>query len=340
MQIGSAVLGAAGLAVIIWILPSFLTRHPHIASASDRHEAISDTRTGLIAVVVAAGAAGGLAYTARTYRLSQQGQFTDRYSKAIEQLGENKMEVRLGGIYALERLMADKARDQPTILEVLAASVRERTSVTPAPEKIATDVQAALTVIGRRTPVRSESPIDLSGAHLDGANLTEAPLNDATLTDTHLDNAYLLHAQLQGAYFAAASLKGARPGMANLQDAHLIDADHLGATLTGAQLQSAGLSRANLFGAKLTGANLAGARHIAANLLGADLTDTNLAAADLTEANLQRAILFDARLNRADLARADLTDAQGLLKSQIDVTFGDKDTKLPEGLRRPPSWAG
>jgi hypothetical protein len=84
--------------------------------------------------------------------------------------------------------------------------------VTPAPEKIATDVQAALTVIGRRTPVRSESPIDLSGAHLDGANLTEAPLNDATLTDTHLDNAYLLHAQLQGAYFAAASLKGAGRG--------------------------------------------------------------------------------------------------------------------------------
>jgi hypothetical protein len=123
--------------------------------------------------------------------------------------------------------------------------------------------------------------------------------------------------------------------MANLQDAHLIDADHLGATLTGAQLQSAGLSRANL----LAQSSLVRTRRrppYCRESLGADLTDTNLAAADLTEANLQRAILFDARLNRADLARADLTDAQGLLKSQIDVTFGDKDTKLPEvfaGLR-------
>src|SRR5690242_5696390 len=38
--------------------------------------------------LVAASAAGGLAYTARTYRLSREGHFTDRYSKAVEQLGD------------------------------------------------------------------------------------------------------------------------------------------------------------------------------------------------------------------------------------------------------------
>jgi hypothetical protein len=41
--------------------------------------------------------------TVRTYRLTQQGQITDRYTKAIEQLGAEKLEVRLGGIYALGR---------------------------------------------------------------------------------------------------------------------------------------------------------------------------------------------------------------------------------------------
>jgi hypothetical protein len=35
----------------------------------------------------------------RTYRLTQQGQITDRYTKAIEQLGSDKLDVRLGGIY-------------------------------------------------------------------------------------------------------------------------------------------------------------------------------------------------------------------------------------------------
>ena len=51
--------------------------------------------------MAALGAAVGLAYTARTYRLSREGQLTDRYTKAVEQLGSDKIEVRLGGLYAL-----------------------------------------------------------------------------------------------------------------------------------------------------------------------------------------------------------------------------------------------
>jgi hypothetical protein len=149
-------IAAAGAAV-------FMTRHPHLASASDWHKAISHTRTGLIALVVAAGAAGGLAYTARTHRLSREGHFTDRYSKAVEQLGDDKIEERLGGTYALGRLMADSDRDQPTILGVLAAWVRDRTDSPKVPEqeqpeRVPIDIQAALTVIGRRrsSPVSEE----------------------------------------------------------------------------------------------------------------------------------------------------------------------------------------
>ena len=80
------------------------------------------------------GAGVGLAYTARTYRLSREGHLTDRYTKAVEQLGSDKIEVRLGGIYALERLMRDSSTDQPTIVEVLAAYIRRHAPrTTPAP---------------------------------------------------------------------------------------------------------------------------------------------------------------------------------------------------------------
>jgi len=54
----------------------------------------------------------------RTLELSEQGQVTDRYTKAIEQLGSDKLDVRIGGIYALERVARDSARDHPTIMEV------------------------------------------------------------------------------------------------------------------------------------------------------------------------------------------------------------------------------
>ena len=46
--------------------------------------------------------------------LTRQGQITDRFTKAIVQLGEQgpeKLAVRLGGIYALERIARDSERD-------------------------------------------------------------------------------------------------------------------------------------------------------------------------------------------------------------------------------------
>jgi hypothetical protein len=52
----------------------------------------------------------GLYFTWRTLRVNREGQVTDRFTSAIDQLGkmneENKpqFEVRIGGIYALERI--------------------------------------------------------------------------------------------------------------------------------------------------------------------------------------------------------------------------------------------
>ena len=50
---------------------------------------------------------------------------TDRYTKAVEQLGSDKLDVRIGGIYALERIARDSARDHPAVMEVLTAFIRE-----------------------------------------------------------------------------------------------------------------------------------------------------------------------------------------------------------------------
>ena len=43
----------------------------------------------------------------QTLASEREGQVTDRYSKAIEQLGSDKVDVRIGGIYALERIACD-----------------------------------------------------------------------------------------------------------------------------------------------------------------------------------------------------------------------------------------
>jgi hypothetical protein len=51
---------------------------------------------------------------------------TDPYTKAIEQLGSGKLDVRIGAIYALERVARDSARDHQTVIEVLTAFIREQ----------------------------------------------------------------------------------------------------------------------------------------------------------------------------------------------------------------------
>jgi len=98
-----------------------------------RLSAVTTTRAALLAGFVGLGALGTFwlnsrvyRITARTFELTERGHLTERYSKAIEQLGDEKLDVRLGGIYALEQIATDspRTRDQATIVEVLSAFVR------------------------------------------------------------------------------------------------------------------------------------------------------------------------------------------------------------------------
>jgi hypothetical protein len=84
----------AGIAVLVWQVPS--TLYDYVDNEKDRAAAEASTRTGMIAGLAGLAALGSLAVTARTYQLSQQGQITERYTKAVEQLGSDKLDVRLG----------------------------------------------------------------------------------------------------------------------------------------------------------------------------------------------------------------------------------------------------
>ncbi len=110
---------------------------------------------------------------------------THRYAEAIEQLGLDNVDVRIGGIYVLECIARDSAEDHPTVMEKLTAFIRKRSreSWPPAgpgakvPEWAARrDVQASFTVVGRRDAEHDipGQPMDLAGAVLDRAYLADA----------------------------------------------------------------------------------------------------------------------------------------------------------------------
>ncbi|MCA1666553.1 MAG: hypothetical protein LC793_03970, partial [Thermomicrobia bacterium] len=56
--------------------------------------------------------------------VAREGQITERFTRAIDQLGSEKDEIRLGAIYALERIAKDSRSYQDSIMDILAAYVR------------------------------------------------------------------------------------------------------------------------------------------------------------------------------------------------------------------------
>ncbi len=48
-----------------------------------------------------------LAISREELAVTREGQITDRYTAAVTNLGDSAMDVRLGGIYALQRIMQD-----------------------------------------------------------------------------------------------------------------------------------------------------------------------------------------------------------------------------------------
>jgi hypothetical protein len=83
-------------------------------------------RTALLAVLAGLLAALGAYYTHRTFALNRAGQITERFTRSIDQLGSPELDVRLGGIYALERIARDSRDDHPQVVEVLTAYVTSR----------------------------------------------------------------------------------------------------------------------------------------------------------------------------------------------------------------------
>jgi hypothetical protein len=67
-------------------------------------------------------------------KVSQEGQITERFTRAIDQLGatdksgNSNLEIRLGGIYALERIANESEKDYWPIMEILTAYVRKNSA--------------------------------------------------------------------------------------------------------------------------------------------------------------------------------------------------------------------
>ena len=178
--------------------------------------------------------------------VAEQSHITDRISKAVEQLGAEKtvkrvlkdadgnpvfdidgitpktvettepnIEVRLGGIYALERISKDSLPDHIQIMEILCAYIRENApaaSLDPTELLLKTaiprnDIQAVITILARcgvhqnKLEFRAKHRLDLSRTNLDGIDFKAGDFTAALFHRCRFEAANFSGCDLTGTQF-------------------------------------------------------------------------------------------------------------------------------------------
>ncbi len=282
----------------------------------------ANARAAIINARAAADNANAATSNARvateTLRVTERGHLTDRYAKAVGQLGENDNDTaRLGGIYSLQQYAqdSDRAGDQRTVVEVLSAFIRDKLAGVGGSDGThhppGADVLAAVGVLAQLLPregvVRAYIPgalfhsVDISDARLVGGNLSGvrmdavlircADLTGINLDGANFDNASLIRCNLTGASLRKTIFRtGALPRCtlhgADLEGADLGTVNFEEAEFTGANMRSANLGNANLTWTDLSGVNLSGAHCLMADFRGANLDGANLDGAQLEDGQL------------------------------------------------------
>ncbi len=329
--VGLAIACGVGLPVLLYALNSFISSSWAVLAGNNR-----TIWFGILDLLVKIGGGAlviyGLFLTNKRIKVTEDGQVTERFTRAIDQIGnaageKPNIEVRLGGVYALGRIARDSEKDYWTVMEVLSAYVRENASIkhnkdgqeSELPAKPRVDIQAALTVVCRKKKRRGERiylrDTDLKGLYFHKAYLEGARMERAHLEETHFEGAHLRGAILQGVF---------------LQKAHLHRADLMEANLQGAKLQKAKLQKAKLQKAKLQRANLQGA-----NLGEAQLDGALLHGADFRGANLCKASLSWTDIAIPSEVREEGYGEAGLsIYEQTSVIIIDISTVLPDSLQQ------
>lgn len=261
LLIGVFVAGTWGF----WILPQIRVASEKTLTSKERIELENSTRSSLAqSVGILSQTVGGIVlvigvyFTWRNLIAIEDKQVTERFTKAIEQLGSEKPEICMGGIYALERIANDSKKDHWIIMEVLCSFVRHRSSIDKNrgnQQIISKEIQSALNVIKRRKISQDpkQKNLDLSFSYLKGANLRGEGFKSFFLAKEDFVGSNLREADFTGS---------------NLELSDFTGSDLVGACFSKANLNTSDFTRANLLQADFTNASTNVANFKDANLLG------------------------------------------------------------------------
>jgi len=261
----------------------------------------------------------GAYHTARTLRINRESQVAGRYSSAVSQLGNESVEIRVGGIYALETVARDSPRDHQAVVDVLVAFIRrssERQTLTNE-YRLAEDLEAAVRVVGRLPrPSWDRRLLRLSVVHLQLGRFEDLDLKYIDFTYANLAHTVFAGSDLSYSQLAFADIHESGFAKTLLHQTSFGGSDLMHAWFQGADAEGADFSRAKLGGADFSGRRHEGSYRIPPTVL--------------TDADFE-----DAELSGANLEGVDLARSEGLTDAAVAGAILDDATRLPPGVHRP-----
>lgn len=297
----------------------------------------------------------------RTARTNEQSHITDQINKAVEGLGAEKtvkdengertvpnIEVRIGAIYALERISQDSLRDHVQIMEILTAYLRQNSPAStaqdfpepdwePLAENADEEAKAAHNAarlerfgsvpafdmtkawkwgktLGARTDIQAAMQVlgrrTNDQCAMEVSDIRYGPNGyRMDLRKTNLQAVDISRGNFQNAQLQNARMEGANLANTDLALADLSSARLEGANLVQARLQYATLSKAQMEGVNLFDAKLEAAQLRHTKMEGANLAWAQMRDAHLPWASLERAVLYNAQTHGTSLLWANLEAA-------------------------------
>lgn len=243
---------AAAALYILWQLPRWHVARPSDLAPNECLDLEIKSRTAMAQILGGVILIIGVYSTWRSFTLAREQQVTDRFTSAVEQLGHDKRAVRIGGLYALERIAEDSARDRPAVVQVLASYIRDQrpwecdyaehtkcnARAAASQKELGTpraeiDVQAAVrALIAQSAKLTEPYSVDLSNCDLRGVDLSKADLRFFVFNKSYLGGAKIVGANLRNQHFVYTCI----PEWAEFQDADLTGIRLAGVNSKGALL--------------------------------------------------------------------------------------------------------
>jgi hypothetical protein len=251
----SSVIAIVALWIILLWVPEWMANQYYFKDPKDWAGQVVANRAMLVNLLGGFAVAVTIFFTYRnfkvaqdTVKLTENRLITETFSKAIEQLGNADMSVRLGGIHSLARIARSSQKDYFPVMQVLTGFLRTKyrapidqqvdATTSPGFSNCPVEVQTILTIVGERYwPNPQGYELDLSYVHV-----CNAWVPDAKFQDTYFWDASLTHCNLSGTKLNGADLKGAVLKECNLTDADLRSANLQGAVI----LNPKGLTKGQL----------------------------------------------------------------------------------------------